>query len=136
MRKTCKKKICALVSIACIAGATLAVSADTVEFTITANTDTLSRKVTKSGTYYENKAYVTATYFNRAGTFQCMSVNYDKPNIASEDMYVSGTGGYTGENDRAKDTGIYHPQAPAGDWYYMSASAYSNGLNMLGRFTP
>ena len=136
MKKSLKKMLCVLLTVMSLIGMTMTVSADTVEFTITANTDTLSKKVLKSSSSYENRAYVTATYFNRAGSFQCMSACYSKPSIVSEDMYVYGSGGYTGENDAAKDTGAYYSTAPGGIYYYMSASANSNGLNMLGRFTP
>lgn len=73
MKKNRKSILCVLLAIMSLAGMAMTVSADTVEFTITANTDTLSKKVIKSSTYYENRAYVTATYFNRAGTFQCMA---------------------------------------------------------------
>lgn len=136
MKKSLKRLLCVVCAVMSLIGITMTASADTVEFTITANTDTLSKKVKKGDTYYENRAYVTATYFNRAGTFQCMAACYSKPNIVSEDMYVSGTGGYTGEVASAKDSGEYYSSAPGGIYYYMSASANSNGLNMLGRFTP
>lgn len=114
----------------------LSVSAETITYNITANTDTLSRKATKSSANYENKAYVTATWFNREGAFQCMSACYSKPNIVSSDMYVYGAGGYTNEVASAKAVGTYYSSAPGGIYYYMSASANSNGLNMTGRYTP
>lgn len=73
MKKSLKRMLCVLFTVMSLIGMTMTVNADTVEFTITANTDTLSKKVIKSSASYENCAYVTATYFNRAGTFQCMA---------------------------------------------------------------
>ena len=121
-----------LLSTAVLVGCAVPVVAETVKFTITANTDTVSKKAEKSSDYYENRAYVTATYFNGRGSFQCMSVNYDNRRIATEDMYVSGNGGYT----ESRASAVYHPQAPGGVYYFMSASSNTTGLNMLGRYTP
>lgn len=136
MRKNYKKIICALLCVSCLFAIVFPVSAETITYDITANTDTLSRKATKSSSAYENKAYVTATWFSAKGSFQCMSVCYSKPSIVSQDMYVFGDGGYTYEDADAKDEGFYYSSAPGGVYYYMSASSVTNGLNMRGRYTP
>ncbi len=132
MKKNIKKMLCGLLSAAILAGTAVTGYAETVYYTITANTDTLSMKAMKNSVYYENRAYVTATYFSGRGSFQCMSVCYNQRNIVTEDMYVAGTGGYT----ESRASGEYHPQAPGGVYYFMSASSNTTGLNMQGRYTP
>lgn len=122
MRKNVKRIAGLLLSMVIVIGTMMTVSAETSYLDVTYPYDTLSLKTMKSSAYYENRAYVTATYFNQAGTFQCMSACYENAKIVSMDMYVSGNGGYTGETGSARDSAAYYLQAPADVYYYLSVS--------------
>lgn len=136
MRKI-KRIVSVLFSAVSLMAMAIPVNADTTAFYVTAHSDLLSPQVYKSKEYYENRAYVTATYFSFAGSFQCTSVCHSNVSIISHDMYVSGSGGYTGENSNAKDNKPYRvANPPASVTYFLSVSSNSNGLYMEGRFTP
>lgn len=125
-----KRLACAaLASCALLATSIPVAFAGTVEFDITNPGDTLSKKVMKDASAWENCFYVTPHYFSKTGTLNCLSVRYDDTSVYSYSIALMPSHLNTTKSARYRTTAI-------GDkYYYMSGTATVN-LNVSGNYTP
>ncbi|MDO4274810.1 MAG: hypothetical protein Q4D16_14170 [Eubacteriales bacterium] len=126
LNKKLKRAMCGLVASLCVAGCTVPVFAQTVDFNITVPGDILSKRAEKADT--EQRFYVTGTSFNKSGILYCISINRNTSSIKSNMASIS--------PNKLSSNASYRTYAPSKQYYYMTTSASASGLHVTGRYTP
>lgn len=125
LRRKGKKWLCGLIVSLCLIGSAMPVMAETVPFDITVPGDIISKRSVKADS--EQRFYVTGTSFNKGGYLYCVSSRMHTTVTSNTATISSG--------NPASNATYKSYAAPRYD-YFMTCSASTSGLHVLGRYTP
>lgn len=135
--KNIKKIICSLVLGTSLLGIGTTAYADTTNFTLTltrsgANEDNISKRTIKAGgSSWENRFYVTPTYYSNVGSIYARSFKLYEEGVNSETVILDQRGTYSDK---------YKSYARPNAYYFLRgsyrSSSNNNSINVQGRYTP